>query len=223
MRRLLTLFTAALAAMLIAVLPARAADTLTHNTAPSHGWQYGTGNDYTPANTTVLGTDAGDELYLRFHETFVVAPASVGGVYQFGLGNPNISFDWGVSALAGSLDGITGLLTLTNHAGGSFSYDPFAVGNDNYTSGGTAQNSARLWWFPFGFDANVDGTYDVTLDIFGLDGGNKSVTATAVLGRGYQAAVPEPGTWMLMIIGFGALGFAMRRRRAAIVEPLAVA
>jgi hypothetical protein len=30
-------------------------------------------------------------------------------------------------------------------------------------------------------------------------------------------AVPEPGTWMMMLVGFGAIGFTMRRRGAAIV------
>jgi len=25
--------------------------------------------------------------------------------------------------------------------------------------------------------------------------------------------VPEPGTWALLLVGFGALGFAMRRRK----------
>jgi hypothetical protein len=29
------------------------------------------------------------------------------------------------------------------------------------------------------------------------------------------AAVPEPGTWAMMLLGFGAIGFAMRRRRPA--------
>ena len=30
-----------------------------------------------------------------------------------------------------------------------------------------------------------------------------------------MAAVPEPGTWALMLLGFGAVGFSMRRRRSA--------
>jgi hypothetical protein len=32
------------------------------------------------------------------------------------------------------------------------------------------------------------------------------------------AAIPEPGTWMLMILGLGAVGFAMRRRQHAAVR-----
>jgi hypothetical protein len=28
-----------------------------------------------------------------------------------------------------------------------------------------------------------------------------------------MAAVPEPGTWAMMLLGFGAIGFSMRRRR----------
>jgi hypothetical protein len=31
--------------------------------------------------------------------------------------------------------------------------------------------------------------------------------------EGVSAAVPEPATWAMMLLGFGAVGFAMRRRR----------
>jgi hypothetical protein len=30
---------------------------------------------------------------------------------------------------------------------------------------------------------------------------------------GFDLAVPEPGTWMMLITGFGFVGAAMRRRR----------
>lgn len=34
-------------------------------------------------------------------------------------------------------------------------------------------------------------------------------------------AVPEPGTWAMMLLGFGALGFAMRRRKSSALTQLA--
>lgn len=39
--------------------------------------------------------------------------------------------------------------------------------------------------------------------------------------RGDFAAIPEPGTWALMITGFGLTGMAIRRRRAALARPAA--
>lgn len=36
--------------------------------------------------------------------------------------------------------------------------------------------------------------------------------------QAFTAGVPEPATWALMILGFGAIGGAMRRRRAATVR-----
>ena len=39
------------------------------------------------------------------------------------------------------------------------------------------------------------------------------VTATSAAIPAFAAAAPEPTTWALMILGFGIIGFAMRRRR----------
>lgn len=38
--------------------------------------------------------------------------------------------------------------------------------------------------------------------------------------RAQLAAVPEPGSWALMLAGFGAIGFALRQRRRVTARPL---
>ena len=72
-----------------------------------------------------------------------------------------------------------------------------------------AQNSERLdfsFLSGLGFDPNVNDTYKVT-----LKSGGQSLSAYAQLGSG--APLPEPATWALMLLGFGAIGFQMRRSR----------
>lgn len=204
-----------LAALAVTTMATPALAQVVHNSAPADGFNYGTGNNYTPANAAVLSTPAGpyntaEELALRFHQTGQVAPASdSNGVYSFALGTTPISFDW-------SVDGsdYNAQITLTNIlTGATVSYNPFGAGNDNYTSAtdtDLAQNSERLS-FAFlsglGFDPNVNDTYSAT-----LTSGGRSLTAYAQIGSG-APAVPEPATWAMMLIGFGGIGFAMRGRR----------
>lgn len=189
---------------------------LAFNSAPADGWFYGAGNNYSPANTAVLSTTGGDQLYLRWHKTFETAPASAASTYSFALGTTPLSFDWGIDNNAGAP--ITALLTLKNvGTGQTVSYNPFFPGNDNANGNGSSQNSARINFnFLFGssFNPNVDSTYRVTLDVSGLAGGPQSLSVDAQLGAG---AVPEPTTWAMMIGGFGLLGAAARRRSRATV------
>lgn len=49
------------------------------------------------------------------------------------------------------------------------------------------------------------------LVVTGTTGGNGSFRGT--LSFANVPAVPEPGTWALMLLGFGAVGFSMRRSR----------
>ena len=55
-----------------------------------------------------------------------------------------------------------------------------------------------------------------TLHIQGTRGDN-----TQYVGGIAFAAVPEPATWAMMLMGFGAIGFAMRRRRRPALLQLA--
>jgi hypothetical protein len=58
------------------------------------------------------------------------------------------------------------------------------------------------------------GTY--TFHIQGTRGTNSSYQGGVAF-----AAVPEPATWAMMLMGFGAIGFAMRRRRRPALLQLA--
>lgn len=198
--------TAALA--VIASVPVAAHAATIYNSAPAVGFNYGAGNNYTPANAAVL--TGVNELSLRFHQTGVAAPASSAtGVYSFALGTTPISFDWGIT----SIDALASAarITVSNiGTGQTVSYNPFFPGNDNYVAiPGTAQNSARLnfgFLLGSGFTPAVDSTYRVNLTYAA-----QSLSVDAKIGAGAASAVPEPTTWAFMLIGFGAVGLAARR------------
>ena len=201
------------AAFALSVPAAVSGQITTFNSEPTGGFQYGSGNNYTPANATVL-TNGNNELAVRFHVFQQPAPASVNGLYTFALGTI-LSYDFsigGVSIGGGNTSGANILLTnlMTNQ---SVNYNPLFIGNDNTTTAnGDIQNSARLT-FGFlsgvGFNANTNNTYRID-----LTAGGNTVTSFAQIGTGAAvAAVPEPATWAMMLIGFGAMGVALRRRR----------
>ena len=83
------------------------------------------------------------------------------------------------------------------------------------------------------FASGVGGTFSSTWDTLEGNGGRTLLTElehilagrayinfhTVQFGggeiRGNFPAVPEPSTWAMMLLGFGAIGYAMRRRRSA--------
>ena len=187
------------------------AQVTTYNSNPTGGFQYGAGNNYAPANATVL-TNGNNELAVRFHQTGIVAPASVLGVYSFALGTSPISFDFSIGGVEGGGSTTGSNIFLTNLlTGQTASYNPLGFGNDNTTTAsGDIQNSARLnfsFLSGLNFNPNINNTYRID-----LSAGGNTVTSFAQLGTG-APAVPEPATWAMMLIGFGAMGVSLRRRR----------
>ncbi len=188
------------------------AQSVSYDANPSTPFTYGSGNNYTPANAVVL-TQGDNELAARFHLNGVTAPSSGGdGVYDFALGSNTLGFDFSiVGATSNANLLLTNLLT-----GQTAQLNPLLLGDANGALPGI-QNSEQLG-FSFlnnntccgtlGFNPNIDNTY--RLD---LTAGTNTVTAFARVGAG-AGAVPEPATWAMMLLGFGGIGMALRRRKA---------
>ena len=61
------------------------------------------------------------------------------------------------------------------------------------------------------------GASTYTLSINGNNSGAGSLGGSITI----RQAVPEPSTWAMMLLGFGAVGFAMRRRRTPVLAQVA--
>ncbi|MEO7410853.1 MAG: PEPxxWA-CTERM sorting domain-containing protein [Sphingomicrobium sp.] len=184
---------------------------------PQVPFTYGTGNDYTPANAVVLTSNARDDGYEiagRAHVPGQPAATTGGtGIYTFDIGqNVSIDFSFFRTAITNAL------VTITNVGTGSDASFAAALLGTVQTNG-ALQGSQQL---AFGF---LNGTIDPLQNIdfsnavnstyrIDLSGGGQSVTYFAQIGTGAAvAAVPEPATWAMMLIGFGAMGVSLRRRR----------
>ena len=89
--------------------------------------------------------------------------------------------------------------TAIDNGGQAFTFNNFTLGNgENF----------------FGFQG-INGQSIASFAINVTSGSLQDVRQIRLDGVPAVAAVPEPGTWAMMLIGFGAIGVGMRRRRRA--------
>jgi hypothetical protein len=220
MKKFVLAAAAAVALSVSMAVPANAAITYDADlVAP--GVYFGSGNANGGFTVNTIGTV---ELALRGREYLQNTGTPALSVYTLDLGQI-FSLDWSFNPGGASTAGLTSTLTITNVGTGGMATIPPHLFPDNDTSAGAAgafQNSQRL---SFGFlngasifgdidyDADVDSTYKVAWTLSGADIDPMTVRVTLVQGAG---AVPEPGAWALMIMGFGGVGAVIRRRRLAL-------
>lgn len=195
------LFAAAMALSLVAAAPTQSAELITNGDFELGlaDWVV-TGNvaaleaaDYVPC-CGVTGTDPAftDNTFASFGSGEFTGLNAISQSFRTVIGsNYTLRFD------AGAFGGNTNLL-ITSVAG--------AV--QNYTL--TANNNADITFNPYTFDFTGSGydtlTFAVTTTPDSTDALVDNVSVTGL-------AVPEPATWAMMIMGFGAMGSALRRSR----------
>lgn len=167
-------------------------------------------------------------------------PAPTTGAYDFlGGGDVSVTYD-GVTFSQSEALGPSNLFLIGSSYSGGFppvlSSQLYGIGKSNILITLPAVVQSVTIWFGTGGGSNVGFTLSngqsstlsststgyITLDKFTSAGRFDSVLLTSydVLNIGsvsYDTApVPEPASWMLMIGGFGAIGGAMRRRKATL-------
>jgi hypothetical protein len=103
-------------------------------------------------------------------------------------------------------------LIVDPHTGGIYTYSIKVVGDDTYPYQIIPNTSGRgfISYQNFQPTSNINGfSVDVTVDTgpFGLNATGSIDTIV------FHLEVPEPTTWALMVVGFGAAGALLRRKR----------
>lgn len=113
---------------------------------------------------------------------------------------------------AQTITGITGLFNgsmITNLA------SPFGANNIYYLTGPSFVDGSGLG-FQTAAGTNVNLFFQSSASSYRINTTNPFTSSfVSATSAGVVAAVPEPATWAMMLVGFGAIGFAMRRRRSA--------
>jgi hypothetical protein len=188
------------------------------NSDVTGGWSQGTG---TSNGAFTLDEANGIELGLRASIRGggggPVTPIAGTNVYEVPIGTAGSparalwNFDFSVNT--GGQTGLTALLTVSNGAN-TTSFDPLSSLLGNTTNPVGAQQNSENLTFGFlsglNFDPTALTTYTFDLTLRNAAGGVVSDVEIEV------AAVPEPSTWAMMILGFCGVGFMAYRKKSTL-------
>jgi hypothetical protein len=141
-----------------------------------------------------------------------------GGTPNLATNNPNdnlnlSSLNFGLTSgtfnnlefnLTGASSGATALFTITDNEGQVFTFGSGGL-NDPLLALGNGENF-------FGFQG-INGESISNVSVAFSGGGVVDVRQIRLDTLSSVTAVPEPATWAMMLLGFGAVGYSMRRRR----------
>lgn len=153
----------------------------------------------------VSGTGPGDDSGLAAFDTvsvFAPSPPDTNIIYGFGTGTsplaPEVVLSW-----TGSQGAFTETLTTVKEV----ARDPSSPNSIGVTLLGTVTGPPGS-----GF---IDTPVSLTLTANQGGGPGKTVTVSFSNASGVAPSIPEPSTWVMMALGFGALGYGGFRRRNA--------
>jgi hypothetical protein len=153
----------------------------------------------------VSGTGPGDDSGLAAFDTvsvFAPSPPDTNIIYGFGTGTsplaPEVVLSW-----TGSQGAFTETLTTVKEV----ARDPSSPNSIGVTLLGTVTGPPGS-----GF---IDTPVSLTLTANQEGGPGKTVTVSFSNASGVAPSIPEPSTWVMMALGFGALGYGGFRRRNA--------
>ena len=165
-------------------------------------------------DTTLLvsGTGPGDESGLAAFDTvsvFAPSPPDTNIIYGFGTGTsplaPEVVLSW-----TGSQGAFTETLTMVKEV----ARNPNSPNSIGVTLLGTVTGPPGS-----GF---IDTPVSLTLTANQEGGPGNTITVSFTNASGVAPSIPEPSTWVMMALGFGALGYAGYHRRNANIVALPV-